>query len=210
MTTTLAPGRMTVDEYFALEMATEYPNEYRAGEVVPIDRSSYSVSSIKTDTLAWLHPISHARDIEPYYSFRVRIPALDAYVYPDISVVIGTGRFESHGETDTLLDPVLVIDVLSDRPAHADPGWRARAYCTVDSIREYVRIASDRPYVTVFRRADDGSWTLAQEAAGLEAEFTMESIGITLAMEKVYRRAAKRFREDAPATPEGTAGADHD
>lgn len=74
MTTTLAPPRMTVDEYFALEMATEYPNEYRAGEIIPIDRTELRVSLIKVPLLIGLDLRSDNGGFEALLSFRVRIP----------------------------------------------------------------------------------------------------------------------------------------
>lgn len=197
MTATLAPPRMTVEDYFALEMATEYPNEYRAGEIVPIDRTEFRVSLIKVPLLVGLGS-SPDGGFEALLSFRVRIPAVDAYLYPDVSVFVDGGRFISHGETDTLLDPVLVIDVLSERPSHADPEWRAEAYRTLDTIREYVLVASDRPYVEVYRRGPDEGWVLAEARAGLEESITLASIGTTVALAAIYAQVREFIADSGP------------
>ncbi|HEU4456052.1 MAG TPA: Uma2 family endonuclease [Longimicrobium sp.] len=198
MTTTLAPPRMTVDEYFALEMATEYPNEYRAGEIVPIDRTEFRVSLIKVPLLVALRSSAENGGFESFLSFRVRIPAVDAYLYPDVIMVADGGRFMSHGETDTILDPVLVIDVLSERPSHADPEWRAEAYRTLDTIREYVLVASDRPHAEVYRRGPDGEWVLAEARAGLEESITLASIGTTVALAAIYTQVREFIADSAP------------
>lgn len=198
MTTTLAPPRMTVDEYFALEMATEYPNEYRAGEIVPIDRTELRVSLIKVPLLVGLGLRSDDGGFEALLSFRVRIPAVDAYLYPDVSVFMDGGRFISHGETDTLLDPVLVIDVLSRRPSHAGAEWRAEAYRTLATIREYVLVASDRPYVEVYRRGPDEGWVLAEARAGVDGSITLASIGRIVEMEAIYDQVREFIADSGP------------
>lgn len=186
MTATLAHPRLSVDEYFALELATELPNEYRAGEVVAIEGSTVQAGLIRTALLCALHPLPAVECVLGI--FRLSVPARDAYLYPDLSVLTEAPRTEERGvDLESLINPALVIDVVTRAPHHADAEWRADAFGTVESIREYVRVASDRHHVAVYGRGEDGGWRLSSEAQGLDGVVRLESLDAWLPLSDAYR-----------------------
>ncbi len=88
---------------------------------------------------------------------RVKIEALGIYTYPDLSVVCGSPRVEERRE-DTLLNPLLLIEVLSPSTERYDRGMKFRRYQLIPSFAEYLLIAQDRPRIEHYLRQDDGGW----------------------------------------------------
>ena len=117
---------------------------------------------------------------------RLRIAALGKYFYPDVTVVCGEPRF-ADDYVDNLLNPTVVIEVLSPSTEAHDRGEKFESYRTVESLREYLLIAQDRYHLDHFVRQDDGSWLL-NDASGLESVIHLPSIGCELPLAEVYEK----------------------
>jgi Uma2 family endonuclease len=115
------------------------------------------------------------------------------YTYPDIIVVCGEPRLQD-GHFDTLLNPTLIIEVLSPSTETYDRGKKFDHYKTLESLREYLLISSDRIHADLFTRRSDDRWLLSS-ADGLESSLDLESIGCHLALVDLYEKV------DLPATP---------
>jgi Uma2 family endonuclease len=114
---------------------------------------------------------------------RVKVPATGLYTYPDASVVCGRPEFEDD-KLDTLLNPLILIEVLSDSTADYDRGTNFTNYRTIASFRDYVLISTDKALVEYYTHKEDGSWVLRKFKAG--DRFKLESIDCELAVDELY------------------------
>ncbi len=118
------------------------------------------------------------------------------YTYPDISVVCDPPEWtDSHH--DTLLNPVLIIEVLSPSTESYDRGKKFQHYRTLDSLQEYVLISQDSPRIERYLRQPNHEW-LFSDAAGLEASIELSSIQCRLALADVYAKVSFEPTESAP------------
>ena len=116
----------------------------------------------------------------------MRIKAAEAppsYHYPDIVVVCGTPQFED-AQVDTLINPTVLIEVLSPSTEAYDRGGKFAHYRKIATLREYLLVAQDQPGIERYLRQGD-VWILT-EAVGLEASIPLESIGCVLSLREVY------------------------
>jgi Uma2 family endonuclease len=178
----LSPGA-----YLVRERHAEYRSEYWAGDVEAMTGASRPHNLVVTSLVRSLGNALHGGPCEVYsQSMRVRLQSARAYVYPDVVVACGSPRFED-AEVDTLIDPVLVIEVLSPTTERYDRGRKADAYRAVETLREYLLVAQDAPRVERYRRGEDGAWS-CHVAASLEDEVELESVGCVLRLAEVYER----------------------
>ena len=178
--------RVSLEDYLAAERQAETKNEYLNGEVFAMSGASREHNLIVWNLSAALHAQLRGRGCEAYVGdMRVHIPATGLYTYPDVAVVCGEPRFED-GELDTLLNPTLLVEVLSPSTEGYDRGKKAAHYRTLDSLREYL-LVSQELRVELFTRQEDGHWLLS-EASRLEETVTLGSIGCTLRLADVYER----------------------
>jgi Uma2 family endonuclease len=124
------------------------------------------------------------RPFEAYLSdMRVKAAEARSYHYPDIAVVYGTPRFED-AQLDTLLNPTVLIEVLSSSTEAYDRGGKFTHYRKIATLREYLLVTQDQPSIERYVR-QGGVWVLT-EAEGLEASIPLESIGCVLSLREVY------------------------
>lgn len=96
---------------------------------------------------------------------RVKVPATGLYTYPDASVVCGKPEFEDGG-MDTLLNPLVLVEVLSDSSERYDRGKKFEQYRSIPSLTDYVLVSQDHVLVEHFRRGEGGTWVLSEVRAG--------------------------------------------
>jgi len=174
-------------EYLALEKQAVYKSEYIAGTVVAMSGASREHSLIVTNIVTSLGQQLRGRPCEVYANnIRVKMPASILYVYPDVVVVCGTPQFED-SDLDTLLNPTLVIEVLSQSTEFRDGGVKAQGYRLIDSLAEYLLIAQDRCRIEQYIRQTDNQWLLVDFRALVEA-VNLISVQCTLAIQDVYDR----------------------
>lgn len=174
-------------EYLALEKQAVYKSEYIAGTIVAMSGASREHNLIVTNIVISLGQQLRGRPCEVYANdMRVKMPASNLYVYPDVVVVCGTPQFED-SDLDTLLNPTLVIEVLSHSTEFRDRGVKAQGYRRIDSLAAYLLIAQDRCRVEQYIRQADTHWSLVDFAA-LTETVTLDALHCTLALQEVYDR----------------------
>ena len=182
-------ARLTVEEYLAQERRSETRNEYLAGEVFAMTGASREHNLIAGNIFAALHGQLRGRSCEVYANdMRVRVQETGLYTYPDLVVACGEPRFED-GELDTLLNPTLVVEVLSRSTQDYDRGTKFAHYRTIPELREYLLFTQERVHAEHFVRRDDGSWVLT-ETSDRTAAIELASIGCRLALADVYERVS--------------------
>lgn len=179
------PHKMSPEEFLAFERASDERHEYRDGEIVAMSGAKLAHNTISTNCsgLLWQH--LKGKDCENFSSdMRVWVPKTKLYAYPDIVVVCGEAEFVDD-EFDTLINPILLIEILSDSTESYDRGQKFKNYRSIDSLREYVLISQKTPSIEKYVKHGDGFWMLS-EASGLDSNITLESIDCPLSLSDVY------------------------
>lgn len=179
---------VTPEAYLAYERRAEYKNEYFDGEIFAMTgAASRRHNLISLNVGAELRSRLRGKDCEAYVSeMRVRIPSANLYTYPDVVVVCGEPQFED-AELDTLLNPTLIVEVLSKSTAAYDR--RAKFGCcrTLDSLTEYILISQNEYHVAQHVRRADGRWLLT-DYRSREETISLESVNCSLPLGDVYEK----------------------
>jgi Uma2 family endonuclease len=184
---TLTVTHVTPEEYLAAERLSETRSEYIDGGVYPMTGGSINhiriVSNI--DTQLNIQLSDRPCDVLPT-EMKVRLQDSRKFFYPDICVVCGEPQFHDK-RTDIILNPDLVIEVLSPSTEAFDRGEKFQAYQTIESLKEYLLVAQDKPFVEQFVKNEYGKWEYAA-AIGLDSSLVLPSIECTLNLAAVYKR----------------------
>lgn len=192
--------RMTVEEYFAFDEASELKWEYLDGmvfEVYAMAGASPNHVRITNNAAFLLNSQLRDKGCEVFSSdLRVKLNA-KTYAYPDVVVVCGKPEFGGHKD-ETLLNPTMIVEVLSPSTENYDRGGKAMHYRSLASLQEIVIISQDHPHIEVQTRQADGAWLL-REMRHYNGSIELQSIGGVLALSEVYRNV--EF-PDAPTQPD--------
>lgn len=192
MTTTYTPG-LTPEEYLVRERAAKYKSEYVDGQVRARSGATREHVLVTTNITTSLVTQLRGRPCETYGSdLRVKVPRGTSYVYPDVAVVCGEPRLEDE-HFDTLLDPTVIVEVLSPSTAGYDRGEKWEMYRRIPSLRDYLLVSQDRPRIERYARQEEGPW-LFSETNGLDAVLQIDSVACTLALRDVYERVLQGAR----------------
>lgn len=116
---------------------------------------------------------------------RIRIPATGLYTYPDVLALCEEPKFEDY--FDTLLNPTLIVEVLSTSTEAYDRGKKFKHYQQIDSLAEYLLVAQDSYMIEQYVRQSGSQW-LYTEAHQAESIVNLSSIGCELALRDVYAK----------------------
>ena len=177
---------LTPAEYLVVERQNEYKSEYIDGEMVAMTGASRGHSIIAFNIANELGPRLRGRPCEAYLSeMRVRIPKR-GYVYPDVVVVCGEPQLEDE-YLDTLLNPTVIIEILSESTQRYDRTKKFSFYRTIESLAEYVLVAQDEYRIEQYTKQPDGRWLLS-DYRSLEDVVELTSVQCTLALREVYEK----------------------
>jgi Uma2 family endonuclease len=177
--------RLTEAEYLDLERSLEARNEFFDGEVFAMSGGTPLHSQIATNLARELGNKLKGRDCIPYNSdLRLKVEATGLFTYPDLSVVCGPLQF-APGTDDTVVNPRLIIEVLSDSTEAYDRGKKFENYRHMPSLREYLLVSQKEPRIEQFVRQPNGQWLL-RDAAGLDATMALPSLEIDLFLAEVF------------------------
>lgn len=177
--------KLTPAEYLEFERKSEIKHEYFDGEIFAMSGAKLNHNKVSTNLsgLIWQH--LKGKNCESYSSdMRVFVPKIGLYTYPDIVVVCGKPTFQDN-VFDTLLNPILLIEVLSDSTESYDRGKKFQHYRSIESLQEYVLVSQDEAHIERFVKSGDGFWTLS-EAVGLDSEIEFSSIECKISLREVY------------------------
>jgi Uma2 family endonuclease len=176
----------TPEEYLAQERKAEYKSEYVAGQIVAMSGASREHNLITANLARVLGSQLLDRPCEAYVSdMRVKVTARGMYTYPDVVAVCGDARFEDE-QVDTLLNPTLIVEVLSPSTEAYDRGAKFAYYRQLPSLQDYILVSQDQVLVEHFVREDDG-WLLT-DTTDLGGIVQLPSIACELPMSEVYRK----------------------
>ena len=174
---------LTPEQYLEIERAAEVKSEYFNGEMFAMSGARRKHNLIQTNILSELRQQLRGRQCETYPSdMRVRVSATGLYTYPDVVVVCGEPIFLDDRE-DTLLNPTLLVEVLSPSTEKYDRGQKLEHYQTIESLRHYLLVASDRVRADLFTLPT--GWT---GTGNLEDMIALEAIGCRLKLADIYEK----------------------
>jgi Uma2 family endonuclease len=176
---------LTPKEYLALERGAEYKSEYLAGEIFAMAGTSERHNLIAGNVFAELHAQLRKRPCKVYVSdVRLKVNRTGLYTYPDVMVVCGETQF-ADDQQDMILNPTVIIEVLSESTEGYDRGKKFEHYRKLDSLSEYILIAQDRYHVERYVRQPDNQWLLA-ETDNVHDTLSLTSIACNLALADIY------------------------
>jgi Uma2 family endonuclease len=186
---TVATTLLTPQEYLARERLADSRCEFYRGEMFATAGASWEHTLIK-DNLARMtgNQLEKGRCRVVTSDLRVKVNAAGLYTYPDIVIVCDEPQFEDD-QFDTLLNPRVVVEVLSDSTEKYDRGTKFAHYRRMPSVQEYVLVSPDRPLVERYVRQDDASWLLTV-FSDLAQSFAFGSIDAQVALAEIYRGVA--------------------
>jgi len=177
--------KLTPEEYLEIERKAEYKSEYFNGEIYAMSgaKRNHNKAATNVSGLIWQH--LKGKDCESYSNdMRVFVPKTGLYTYPDVVVVCGEPKFQDN-VFDTLLNPTLLIEVLSETTESYDRGKKFQHYRSIESLQEYVLVSQDEARIEKYVKRGDGFWLLS-EAVGLDSEIEFASIECRISLAEFF------------------------
>ena len=180
----------TLDEYRAMEETAQERHEYCNGEIIAMSGGSPAHSRITVDVTTFLNGALRDTNFQTYNGdLRIWIPGFNHGTYPDITVIDGEPEFNAD-RTDEILNPLLIVEVLSPSTEAYDRGEKFRKYRSIASFCEYLLVSQTEPYIEQYyncdrQNSDRWQW---QVYDGIDRAIVLHSLNIELPMPEVYRR----------------------
>ncbi|MCP2732493.1 Uma2 family endonuclease [Limnofasciculus baicalensis] len=191
LTSDTTTTRLTPDEYRAIEETAEERHEYCNGEIITMPGGSPAHSRIAVDMTTFLNLNLRDTNFQTYNGdLRIWIPSFNHGTYADVFVIDGEPEF--HGErTDEILNPLLIVEVLSPSTEAYDRGEKFRKYRSLPSFREYLIVSQIEPYVEQYHNLDPNSndrWEW-QVCDSIDGSIVLHSLNnLELPLSEIYRR----------------------
>jgi Uma2 family endonuclease len=176
---------LTSAEYLARERVAEFKSEFYRGEMFAMAGANRRHSLICSNLVSLLRPRLRASGCEVHGSdMRVKVSRTGLYTYPDASIACGQIQFEDENE-DVLLNPSAIFEVLSKSTERRDRGWKFIQYRKIASLREYILVAQDRPYIERYVRPPGGRFEL-EEIEGNDGVLQLGVGTLQLTLAEIY------------------------
>lgn len=178
--------KYTPEEYLALEEKAEFRSEYDDGVIIAMSGGSYRHAQITVNISRFIgNKITGDCDVLSN-DIKVWFEGLHKFYYPDITVLCGDPIFYKKRD-DSILNPTLIVEVLSSSTEARDRGEKLLAYQSLKSLREYVLVSQHKPVVEQYIRNNDGNWTY-KATIGLKSKVLFESVKVELSLDEIYQR----------------------
>jgi Uma2 family endonuclease len=179
--------RYTLEEYLELDRTSEERLEFWNGEVFCMSGVSDEHDAIEGNIHALLRSQIGERGCRVFLAnMRIKVPSAPPYRYADLSVLCGKAEFDETGGVDTLVNPQLIIEVLSPSTEAYDRGEKFTHYKSIPALSEYLLVAQHRPHVTRLFKREDGLW-IHTELNDLGSTLELSSLGCELPLSEIYR-----------------------
>jgi Uma2 family endonuclease len=176
--------RMSPEEYLAFERGSADKHEYVDGEIFPMSGGTYEHSLLASNVARELGNALADRPCDVHGpDMRIKVAATNRFFYADASVVCGEPVFADDAR-DNVLNPKVVVEVLSDSTERYDRGEKFAHYRRIEALREYVLVSQSEPLVEHFSRQADGTWLY--RALGPGDELVLPSLGCAVSVDRIY------------------------
>jgi Uma2 family endonuclease len=178
-------ARLSEAEYLDIERKAEFKSEFHDGEMFAMSGGSRWHSLVSANVVRALGNALEGSGCVVFESnMKVKVEESGLYTYPDVTVACEEQQFVDD-ETDVLLNPTLIVELLSESTEKYDRGQKFQHYQRIGSLKEYMLVSQNAPRVELFVRDADGTWRLHQ-AEGLDAKITSPTLRVTLELRKIF------------------------
>jgi Uma2 family endonuclease len=175
----------TPDEYLTQEEVAEFRSDYRDGEIVSMTGASINHNQIAGNVYAFLKFMLRKTDIKPYIGdLRLWIPQYRQYTYPDVFLIQGQPVFQER-RTDTIINPRLIVEVLSKSTKDYDRTDKFRYYRSIAELQEYILINQYKIEIEHYTKAQENSWLFRAYEASTD-RIVLTSINLEVTIEDIY------------------------
>lgn len=179
----------TPEQYYRLERAAPHKSEFLHGEITSMAGGSSRHSLIKSNLIRELGNKLKGRPCAPYDSDqRLRVKDTGLRTYPDAAVYCGKMEYDSEdSQAETATNPTAIFEVLSDSTEAYDRGAKAAHYRRIESLKAYVLVSQNMPFVEIMQLVPGQGWQMS-DAAGLDASLRIPCLDIELSLAEIYDR----------------------
>ncbi|MFN8354791.1 MAG: Uma2 family endonuclease [Spirosomataceae bacterium] len=186
----------TPEEYLVIEREATEKSEYFQGEMFMMAGGTFNHNRIRENISGELFPIVKKRGCQSLSSdMRVHVPYNGLYTYPDATITCGKLEFLD-GKQDTLLNPAVIIEVLSGSTASYDQGEKFELYRSIPSFREYILIDSRRVKAEVWQKNEKDQWTLILETTNLAESIPIQCVEASIPIASLYEQTVGILQEN--------------
>jgi Uma2 family endonuclease len=186
---------ITLAEYETRERDAFVKSEYYRGEMFAMAGGSPEHSLVATNFTREAGNQLKGKPCVPYNSdLRIKVEASELYTYPDATIVCGPPQMDNSVK-GTVLNPSVIVEVLSDSTESYDRGRKSSHYRRIESLRELILISPSEPLVEMFTRRDDGNWSFVEYRA-ITDTLVIGSVGVAIPLSELYRNIS--FQPAAP------------
>lgn len=180
------PRLLTEEEYLLVERRAELKSEYYRGEMFQVAGAKRAHNLISMNLSSSVHAYLRNKPCEVYQGdMRVKISS-DFYTYPGVVAICGEPKFLDD-ELDTLLNPLLLIEVLSKSTQSYDESFKAPEYRRLLSLKELALVNQEMPYIEIYQRERGTPWKMST-ITGLDATLSLKSIGCKIPLGEAYAK----------------------
>jgi len=177
--------RLTAAEYLEIERHAETKSEFFDGEMFAMAGGTKRHSLIAVNLGAEIRRRLRGPACVAFNAdLRVKVNASGLYTYPDLSAVCGAQHFEDEQE-DTLLNPNLIVEILSESTQHYDRGAKFALYRQLPSLREYLLVSQWEARIEQYYLGADSVWRF-RDIVGLQSQLDLDSVSITIPLAEIY------------------------
>lgn len=177
--------QFTIEEYLEYENASEEKHEYYQGEIFAMSGSKVTHNIIAGNLYFSLRKKLQGKSCQPFNSDqRIYIPQNTLFTYPDISVICGDILTKDNDEWN-IINPAVLIEVLSPSTRNYDKGEKFGLYRDIASLKEYIIVDSEKVHIEVFRINATGHWEL-EEYKTINGQLEVRAIGLFISMSDIY------------------------
>ncbi|UPL49202.1 Uma2 family endonuclease [Hymenobacter sublimis] len=174
------------EDYLEAERKAEHKHEYWDGEIRAMSGASFAHNRIAANLGGEIHFQLKGKNCSVVGSDqRVQVLSESTFVYPDLTVVCGQPRFEDNTKPDTLLNPTLLVEVLSPTTKSHDRGDKFFLYRQIPGLQQYLLLDSQSVHAELHTRDEQGRWILV-ETSDRQTVLELSSINCRIALTDVY------------------------
>ena len=178
-------SKLTEEEYLLFEKASLEKHEYFKGEVFAMAGASARHNIIFSNTFIGIGLQLKGKPCKPFGSdLRIHIPENTLYTYPDISIICGE-IIPSKADTDTAVQPTVLIEILSPSTRNYDQGIKFRLYREVPTLKEFITIDSESISIEAYQINAKGNWEL-KDLRSIEDTLAINTVGVSLTLREIY------------------------
>jgi Uma2 family endonuclease len=190
----IANQHYSLEEYFELDKNAEGNFEYFDGEIFEMSGVSPSHARIERNLLVKTSPQAFKNGCEAFPSnLRVRVPMLPTYRYPDLTVACGKVEFVEIGGLQCLVNPSLIVEVLSESTERYDENEKFRQYKSIESFVEYLLISSTEKVVMLYQKHNGRFWLRSDYETG--ESFHLNTLDFDINVEDLYQGVEFKVEE---------------